>query len=455
MSNFQDFNLSEKTFKFIEANHFKTPSKIQAKVIPLALKGRDIVGKSHTGTGKTHAFLIPVFEKVDSSINRVQVVISAPTRELAHQLYERAKLMQEIDPNLKIKLITGGNDKNKLNEGLKQQPHIVIGTPGRMRDLFLNDKTLRLDTADLLIVDEADMTLEFGFLEDIDMIASRMKNLQMMSFSATIPKRLQQFLDKYMHNPAIIEIAEDPLFKPRVENILIPCKHFSYQEMLLRLLKTFDPYLCMIFANTKEEVASTAKLLRNNGYGVLEMHAGLSTRERKNAMKQLNSGEYQYIVCSDIAARGIDIDGVSHVISMGFPRELDFFIHRSGRTGRAGKEGICFALYNKKDENTIRLLQKRGIHFEHQKVAGTNRYDLKPIFSKRVRKDDPLEKEISKIVNNKKVKVKPGYKKKRKEQVAKLKRKAKREMIQQEIRKQAKEKNKAKQRMKREQNENW
>ena len=449
MNKFSDYNFSELTKKFIEYNKFEIPTAIQKEVIPHALKNRDIIGISATGTGKTHAFLIPILEKIDPTIDEIQAVISAPTRELALQLYTRVLEMNKVCKDIRIKLITGGVDKQRMSEQLRRQPHIVIGTPGRMKDLFLNEQTLRLDSAKTFVVDEADMTLEFGFLEDIDAICSRMGHrLQMMSFSATIPEGLKPFLKKYMNRPVTITIEEDKNFKPQIEHILVPCKHLSYEEELLQVLKGFDPYICLIFANTRLECSSCAKYLRENGYDVQELHGDLTSRERRNAMRTLNSSDKKYIVASDIAARGIDIDGVSHVVSLGFPKELDFYIHRSGRTGRAGKEGICYALYNKSDENAIRQLMTRGIHFEHRSIKNGEWAQMSPIFEKKRAKDDPLEKEIAKMITKKKSKVKPGYKKKRKEEINKLKRKQRRQMIQDDIKAQVKERAKAKQRAK-------
>ncbi|MEF2781467.1 MAG: DEAD/DEAH box helicase, partial [Clostridium sp.] len=228
MSKYTDYNFRENTKKFINLEGFIEPTPIQQAVIPLACKGKSIIGISDTGTGKTHSFLIPIMEKVDSTKNHIQAVITAPTRELALQIYQRCEKMSEADPNLRIRLITGGIEKSRMNEQLKIQPHIVVGTPGRIKDLFLQEQTLRVDTADILVVDEADMTLEFGFLEDVDMIAGKMKkNLQMMSFSATIPLLLQQFLKKYMSNPSTIQIEEKSNFHPKIEHVLIPCQEKS------------------------------------------------------------------------------------------------------------------------------------------------------------------------------------------------------------------------------------
>lgn len=451
MNKFSDYNFKEQTKKFVEYNKFVNPTAIQKEVIPSAIKGRDIIGISATGTGKTHAFLIPILEKIDFTKNEIQAVISAPTRELAMQLYNRTLDMSKVCPQLRIKLITGGVDKQRMNEQLKRQPHIVIGTPGRMKDMFLEEQTLRLDSAKIFVVDEADMTLEFGFLEDIDAICSRMGNtLQMMSFSATMPEGLKLFLRKYMSNPQMVLIEEDKHFKPQIEHVLVPCKHLSYEDQLLEVLKGFDPYVCLIFANTREACTACAKKMRENGYDVLELHGNLSSRERKNAMRSLMNLNKRYIVASDIAARGIDIEGVSHVVSLGFPKELDFYIHRSGRTGRAGKDGVCYALYTKNDEYVIRQLMTKGIHFEHRSIKNGSWNTLSPLFEKKKKKDDPLEKEIAKRISKKSQKVKPGYKKKRKEEINKLKRKARRAMIQNEIKAQTKERAKAKQRAKRE-----
>lgn len=451
MNKYTDYQFSEHTKRFIDENGFEIPTQIQKEVIPHALKNRDIIGISATGTGKTHAFLIPILEKIEIEKECVQAVISAPTRELALQLYTRALTMQKTCKGLRIKLITGGMEKSRMSEQLKVQPHIVIGTPGRMKDLFLQEQSLRLETASVFIVDEADMTLEFGFLEDIDLMISRMSDkLQMMSFSATIPEGLKPFLKKYMNTPITVQVEEDATFKPQIEHILVPCKHHSYDEMLLQILHNFTPYVCLIFANTRVECSATAKLLRSKGYGVVELHGDLSSRERKSAMKSLVNIKESYVVASDIAARGIDIDGVSHIVSLGFPREIDFYIHRSGRTGRAGKEGVCYALYRPSDEPVIRQLQVKGIGFKHRTIKNNDWVELAPIFEKKRQKEDPLDKEIAKMITKKKNKVKPGYKKKRLDEISRLKRKAKRQMIQEDIKSQKKERAKQKQKMKNE-----
>ena len=198
MSDFNKFKLKDTTFEFIKVNGFNNPSKVQEKVIPKVLEGKDIIGLSATGSGKTHSYLIPILDKIDTSLNEVQAVITAPTRELAVQIFEMANMMLKVDDTYRIKLYIGGKDKERDKTQLsKEQPHIAIGTPGRIKDLFLNEGLLRLDKAKVLVVDEADMTLEYGFLDEIDAFAGRMSDeLQMLSFSATMPDQLAPFIKK-------------------------------------------------------------------------------------------------------------------------------------------------------------------------------------------------------------------------------------------------------------------
>lgn len=439
--------MSDKTIvqKIMELEHFKTLTPIQKQVVERKNKTRDLIGISSTGSGKSHAFFMAVFEQIDSSLDQVQAVISAPTRELAFQLHERCKKLATYF-DVRVKLITGGTDR-KVSE---KQPQIVIGTPGRMKDLFVDENTLRLDTAKIVIIDEADMTLEFGFLEDIDTILSKMdKKVQLMVFSATIPEALQPFLKKYLYDPFMISIGDSENFQSDVRHVLVPCKHKSYAQKLGEVLPHINPYVCLIFANTNQEAADIAEHLRKQGYDLVELHGDLESRQRMQAIKMIQSQKKSYIVASDIASRGIDLEGITHVISCGFPKDLKFYIHRSGRTGRANRDGMCLALYHESDEAAIRELMHQGVVFEHQDLRQGQWVDLKPYGLKRKRSKDPLQKEIEKIVSKKPKKVKPNYKKKQKQEIEKLKRKRKREIIQKDIQRQKKERAKERQRQKR------
>ncbi len=440
MKKFEDFNLKDTTMAFIEKNHFTQPTPIQEQVIPSALRGKDVIGLSSTGSGKTHAYLIPIMEKVNPNSDEAQVVITAPTRELATQIFEMAKVMAEIVPEIRVRLYVGGRERSKDIEQLeKSQPHIVIGTPGRIKDLFLNGGALRIDKASMLVVDEADMTLEYGFLDEIDAFAGRLdEHLQMLTFSATMPDQLKPFINKYMHHPITYQIGEKVRFNPDIKHVLVPCYHHGYAETILSILPGFQPYVCLIFANTRQEASSIAEELRKNKVSVSEIHGDLTSRKRKQAMKSIANAEHTYVVATDLAARGIDIGEVTHVISCGFPEDLEYYIHRAGRTGRAGSTGTCYALYQESDDQAIRSLQKRGIKFDHARHRSTGWQTLHPYGQKRLKTDDELEKKIAMIMTKKNTKVKPGYKKKRAAAIDRVHRQKKREMIRSKIREEKK-----------------
>ncbi len=440
MKQFEDFNLKPTTIEFIKKNGFVEPTPIQSEMIPSILKQKDLIGISKTGTGKTHAFLIPIMEMIDVEEDSTDFVITAPTRELAVQIYEKALLMKEVNPLIRIKLVVGGKQKDKDIKQLKdQQPHIVIGTPGRIKDLFLQEGVLRIEKTKMLVVDEADMTLEYGFLDDIDAFAGRMsENLQMLSFSATMPEQLKPFIKKYMHHPYTVKIEEDESFNPHINHVLIPCYHHSYLETILSILPGFQPYTCLIFANTRDVAEEIAKGLRNKDYDVTEIHGNLESRKRKKALKDLQASRTTYVVATDLAARGIDVDTVTHVISCGFPNDLEYYIHRAGRTARAGKDGMCFVLYHEQDDASIRSLMRKGIHFEHSRYRNGKWQTLQPYGKKRKKKNDEMKKEIAKLNTKKNTKVKPGYKKKMAAKINEIERKKKRDYIRQKIREEKK-----------------
>jgi ATP-dependent RNA helicase CshB len=440
MKRFEDFNLKPAVRKYISLNHFTEPTPIQEEVIPAVLRGKDVIGLSATGSGKSHAYLIPILERIDASKDYTQAVITAPTRELAMQIYEMAKPMMDCVEGLRVRLFIGGRDREKDIEQLAAaQPHIAIGTPGRIRDLFLGSASLRIEQASVLVVDEADMTLEYGFIDDIDAFAGRLPDdLQMLAFSATMPEQLKPFLKKYMHHPITMQIGEKVRFNPDIRHVLVPCYHHGYARTVLSVLEGINPFVCLIFANTRSEAASIAEALRESGLDVEELHGDLTSRRRKQAMKSISAAEHTYVVATDLAARGIDIGEVSHVISCGFPEDLEYYVHRAGRTGRAGASGTCYALYEERDDASIRSLMKRGIRFDHQRCRSGQWQDLKPYGVRFTKKDDDLEKKISQIYTKKNTKVKPGYKKKRAEQIARVHRAKKREMIRSKIREEKK-----------------
>ncbi len=435
--------ISNKIKEMMDLEGFKTLTPIQKLVIERDNPRRDLIGISSTGSGKSHAFFMPLLEQVNPDQDKVQAIVSVPTRELAYQLYQRARKLAEHF-GVRIMLAAGGMEKKVP----AKQPQIVIGTPGRMKDLFLETGGLRLDTAHILVIDEADMTMEFGFLEDLDAILSRMpKDTTVMVFSATIPEALQPFMKKYLHNPEMIEVGNKEDFSADIEKRLVPARHMSYQEKLLEVLPSIHPYVCLIFANTTKEAAETAEAMRKAGYDLVELHSGLEARQRNQAIREIQQQKKSYIVASDIASRGIDLEGITHVISLGFPKDLKFFTHRIGRTGRAGRDGMAIAIYKPEDARTVEILKKKGIEFKHMDVRNGEWRELKDLAFK-PKKVNPLEKEIRQLVHSKKKVVKPNYKKKQKEQIERLRRKKKREAIRKDIQRQKKERAIEKQRAK-------
>lgn len=366
--NFKRFELKPFLIKALSAQGFTLPTEIQERLIPAIRNGRDVIGQSQTGTGKTLSFLLPILDRIDSTKDEVQAVITAPTRELATQLFnELKKLLDHAEENNEIhaKLLVGGTDRERTIDRLKVQPHIVVGTTGRLADL-VEEKALQVYTATMLVVDEADQMLDMGFIDDVDKVASRMsESLQMMVFSATIPEKLQPFLKKYMTDPRHVHVEPKRVTATKIEHRIIPLRHREKLAFLVELAKSMTPYLAIVFTNTKDQADEVADAMLKEGLNVERLHGGLQPRQRKQVMKHVNEVKVQYLVATDLAARGIDIKGVSHIINYGLPQDLDFYIHRVGRTARAGADGIALTIYEQQDQQAIEKLQKRGIRFTY------------------------------------------------------------------------------------------
>ncbi|WHY76152.1 DEAD/DEAH box helicase [Neobacillus sp. WH10] len=401
------------------------PTEIQERMIPLVLKGESAIGQSQTGTGKTFAYVLPILEKINPKRQEVQAVITAPTRELASQIYQQIlKVTEQCNPDSPImaRCYTGGTDKQRTIEKLKIQPHIVVGTPGRIKDLMI-DQALFVHTSDILVIDEADMMLDMGFIEDVDQVAAKMpEKLQMLVFSATIPEKLKPFLKKYMENPKTIQIESKRKAAENLEHFLLPSRHRNKKQLVHDALLAYNPYLAIVFTNTKKMAEEVANFLNEKGLKVGRVHGDLNPRERKKMMKQIQDLEYQYIVATDLASRGIDIEGVSHVINYELPSDLDFYIHRVGRTARAGNSGIALTVYEISDEDALNRLEKMGIQFKYVDLKNNEfvEADERNKRKTRVRKEDEADKKAKSMVK-KPQKVKPGYKKKMQWEMDKIK----------------------------------
>lgn len=430
MSNnlFNQYELKPFIIDAIDELGFYEPTEIQQKVIPLVLKGESAIGQSQTGTGKTHSYVLPIIEKINPEKQAVQAVITAPTRELANQIHQEIqKITKHSAQPISSRLFIGGTDKQRSIEKLKTQPQIVVGTPGRINDL-VNEQALFVHTAKILIVDEADLMLDMGFIEDVDQIAAKMpKDLSMFVFSATIPEKLKPFLKKYLENPTFIHIEPKQLTAAKIEHVLIPSRHRDKITTVYEALVSFNPYLAIVFTNTKQMCDEVANGLSSKGLKVARIHGGLTPRERKKVMKQILDLEFQYIVATDLAARGIDIKGISHVINYELPSDLDFYVHRVGRTARAGYSGIALTIYEPSDEDKLNQLEKLGVEFKHMDLKKGEWIELDDRNRRKNRKKqvDEIDLKAKSLVKKPK-KVKPGYKKKMQQQVESIKKREKR-----------------------------
>jgi ATP-dependent RNA helicase CshB len=422
MATFKQYALSKPIIDGLADMHIDTPTAIQEKVIPAVLRGESVIGQSQTGSGKTHAFLVPILEKLDAKEDTVQAVITAPSRELATQIYIVATTLAKHLPDLRIHNYVGGTDKAKQIEKLQNnQPQLVIGTPGRILDL-IKSGALAAHTAQTFVVDEADMTLDMGFLNQVDQIAATFpKDLQMLVFSATIPQKLEPFLKKYMANPTIFTLKPQSVIADTVDNWLIAAKGRDKNQLIYQLLTIGQPFLVLIFANTKHAVDHIHQFLTDQGLEVAKIHGGIPPRERKRVMKEVAALKYQYVVATDLAARGIDIKGVSHVINAEIPSDNEFFIHRVGRTGRNGMHGTAITLYTPGQEDQIAELEHLGIHFTPKAIKNgevVDSYDRNRRVTRKA-KVDPRSLKIRGLAAKEAKKHKPGYKKKIKKAEAK------------------------------------
>ncbi|PMD68312.1 DEAD/DEAH box helicase [Companilactobacillus nuruki] len=420
MTKFSQYNFNDAINKSLKEINFDEPTQVQEAVISLVNKKKDIIVQSETGSGKTHAFLLPSMNALTDK-QEVQLLIATPSRELAYQIYEDTQaILKNYPEEYNAFIFVGGADRDRQKKKLAaHQPQIAIGTPGRLWDL-IKENDLHIENVERFVVDEADMTLDMGFLDDIDHITDKLpENREMMVFSATIPQKLEPFLNKYMHGPQRVEIKNGTIIPKNVDNWLMSTHGRNKNELIYQLITLGEPYLVLIFANTKKTVDEIYQYLRGKGLKVARIHGGLTPRERKRAMKQVENMEYQYVVATDLAARGIDINGVSHVINAEIPDDLDFFIHRVGRTGRNKMSGTAITFYAPGEEHKVDEIEHMGIKFEPKDIKKGEIVDAVER-DRRVNRRASQEKLDTKLVGfvkKQKTKRKPGYKKKIKQAI--------------------------------------
>lgn len=354
---FEDLGLKPQILRGLYKMGFEHPSPIQAKAIPAALEGRDLVGQAQTGTGKTAAFGIPVLQMTDSDIKKVQALILCPTRELAIQVANEIRNMAAFMHGIKVLPIYGGQDISRQIKSLKGV-QIVVGTPGRVMD-HMRRHTLKLSELKMMILDEADEMLNMGFREDIETILEKVpEERQTLLFSATMPKPIMDITKNYQRKAEVIKIVKKELTVKNIEQYYFEIQKKNKKEILCRLLDVYDPNLAIVFCNTKKMADEVADELKEKGYHADALHGDLNQTQRDRVMNGFRNGQTNILVATDVAARGIDVDNIDIVFNYDLPQDNEYYVHRIGRTGRAGRGGLALSFVGKKEFYRLREIGK-------------------------------------------------------------------------------------------------
>ena len=365
---FEDFAISEEIVTALKALRYFKPTQVQQEVIPLTLKGKDIIVESQTGSGKTVSFGVPLCESVSWEENRPQGLILVPTRELALQVKEDITNIGRLK-RIKATAVFGKTSFDTQKSELRQKSHIVVGTPGRVLD-HLQKGTMKFDKIRYLVLDEADEMLNMGFIEQVEAIIDFLpKQRQTLLFSATMPNEVVRLASFYMKNDRVsVKMESDEASKPKILQSFIRVQESGKPKQLLDLLTVENPDSCIIFCNTQEAVNGLYTFLSKAGLPIDKMHGGMVQDDRTAVMEDFRKGRLRYLVATDVAARGIDVDNVTHVVNYDVPEEKESFIHRTGRTGRAGKTGIALTLVTPNEERSWQAVQD----FAQQEITEIN-----------------------------------------------------------------------------------
>ncbi|MBI1818874.1 MAG: DEAD/DEAH box helicase [Nitrospirae bacterium] len=358
-ASFEDLNIGPEILLALKKMGFKHPTPIQSETLELALRGADVIGQAQTGTGKTAAFGIPIIEKINPADFKVQALVIAPTRELVIQVAEELNRIGR-EKGVYALAVYGGQAISLQIEGLKRRAHIVVGTPGRLID-HLNRKTLRLNQVTTAVLDEADVMLDMGFIDDItELLKEIPKERQTLLFSATLSEPILQIGKKYMQNPTEIRINRKNVTVASVKQVYYETSNHNRFDTLCRILDVSNPSLTLIFCDTKINVDRLTAQLVKGGYPSEAIHGDLSQSQRDHVMKLFKGGTVKTLVATDVAARGINVSDVSHVINYNLPKNHETYIHRIGRTARAGKEGEAITLITPGETRNLKMIETRS-----------------------------------------------------------------------------------------------
>lgn len=339
---FEDMNISNEICRAVLDMGFEEATPIQSQAIPVILEGKDIIGQSQTGTGKTAAFGIPLLERINPEDRRLQALILCPTRELAIQVSEEFRKLLKYKDNIRVLPIYGGQPIDRQIAALRKGTQVVIGTPGRVMD-HMRRRTIKAETVQMMVLDEADEMLDMGFREDIETILVKIpEEHQTLLFSATLSPEILDITKRFQKNPEFIKIVRKELTVPNIEQYYFDVKEKTKLDALCRIIDVYDPKLAIVFCNTKKRVDDLVEMLQGRGYFAEGLHGDLKQAQRDKVMQKFRNGTIEILVATDVAARGIDVDDIDVVFNYDVPQDEEYYVHRIGRTGRAGKAGKAF-----------------------------------------------------------------------------------------------------------------
>ncbi|KAF6579103.1 DEAD/DEAH box helicase [Paenibacillus sp. EKM212P] len=375
MKNFAALGVEQHWVEALKEQGISSPTPVQQESIPLLMEGQDVIAEAHTGTGKTLAFLLPILQKLNLDKRHPQALVIAPTRELALQITEEAKCLAATEPNLSLLAVYGGQDVERQLRKLKGGAQLIIGTPGRLLD-HLRRGTLDLGGIKMLVLDEADQMLHMGFLNDVETILQEVPyRRQTMLFSATMPAGIRKLARVYMNEPVDVKVkSASSVPVSQIRQVVVQTTDRGKQQALVDMLNTDRPYLAVIFCRTKRRAAKLNEELQEMGFESGELHGDLSQNKREQVMKAFREAKLQLLVATDVAARGLDVEGVTHVFNYDMPQDAESYIHRIGRTGRAGGKGVAVTLATPRDVPELRNIQRvAGVTFTSSEGGGQRR----------------------------------------------------------------------------------
>lgn len=395
---FEELGLSENILKALTEMGFTKPSPIQAQGIPAVMQGSDVIGQAQTGTGKTAAFGIPVLERIDVSSNAVQALVLCPTRELAVQVSEEIGRLAKYIKGLRIEAIYGGDSIDRQIRSLKKGVHIVVGTPGRVMD-HMERKTLKFDEVRMMVLDEADEMLDMGFREDIESILADMpSDRQTILFSATMSKPIMSITKRFQTDPILIKVVRNELTNVNIEQVYFEVKPQAKVEVMTRLIDMHHLKSLLVFCNTKRKVDEIVEDLQLRGYASEGIHGDLRQQQRSNVMSKFKAGVTTILVATDVAARGIDVSGLDGVINFDIPLDEEYYVHRIGRTGRAGLSGKAFSLVARDEKYRLKTIEgftkvkiEKGVIPSYEDIVGVRKARFVESISASIKEGDDQE----------------------------------------------------------------